>query len=456
MGAGCSPPLTQPDDSVKAHERRGQSPTMLSKLSRSAVRLASGVVWALGCAPSVLLPTADGGSSPVEERGVDPALDAPATTGDAGRSEGGVATDAGGDGSVTRDLGATLDVSAAHGCVPTVATGREDTNELCANGLDDDCNGYADCVDFRCSRNANAVTVCQPDAGPAAVDAPPAVDVPPSTMDAGLVGPTGGTVSRLRFAVFGDVRPPSPNATTAYPTAIITAVLDGVTAAGAQFAVASGDYMFATTGASADAQVTMLLAAESRFRGHVFHSMGNHECTGASASNCPLGSETAQIRVYRTRLAPAYATPYFDWVITTDLGDAHFIATAPNAWSASQQAWLDRALARPALYTIVIAHEPPGDRQAPGSVAIESAVSARAGGVTLRLYGHTHEYRHLLGNAIIAGNAGAPLASATGQYGYVVVDQRADGDLVVTAYTIGRPAMVADSFVLTPGGALTR
>ncbi|TAK32451.1 MAG: hypothetical protein EPO40_02715 [Myxococcaceae bacterium] len=78
----------------------------------------------------------------------------------------------------------------------------------------------------------------------------------------------------------------------------IAAVLDGVTAADAQFAVASGDSMFPTTGAS------------------------------ASASNCPLGSETAPIRVYRTRLAPAYATPFFDWSLTTDLGEAHSIATA--------------------------------------------------------------------------------------------------------------------------------
>jgi hypothetical protein len=296
-------------------------------------------------------------------------------------------------------------------------------------------------------------------APPMDVPAPP-MDVPAPRMDAttsdGAVGPLGGAVSRLRFGVFGDVRPPSENQTTLYPTAIVTAVMDGIASAGAQFAVANGDYMFASTNAAASAQVSLLLGAESRFPGHVFHSMGNHECNGASASNCPAGTETQQIQVYRSRLAPAYGTPYFDWVVRTDLGDAHFIAAAPNAWSPAQQAWFTAALAQPARYTVVIAHEPPGRREAPGSVAIEDAIRARPGGVTLRLYGHTHEYRHQSANAVIVGNAGAPLASATGTYGFVVVEQRADGDLVVTAYNIGRPAMVADSFVLTPAGSLTR
>jgi hypothetical protein len=343
-------------------------------------------------------------------------------------------------------------------CVPTVAAAQENNDALCANGVDDDCNGYADCRDFRCSRYTPAVTVCRVDGGTAPADAPSVVYVPPARMDApgGAIGPTGGSVARMRFGVFGDVRPPSANDTAHYPAAIVAAVMDGIAASGAQFAVANGDYMFALNAEASAAQVGMLLAAESRFGGHVFHSLGNHECTGASASNCPLGNETAQMRAFRANLAPSYPAPYFDWVVTTALGDAHFIATAPNAWSPTQQAWLDRALARPARYTIVIAHEPPGNREAPGSVAIESAVAARPGGVTLRLYGHTHEYRHLAGNAIIAGNAGAPLASASGEYGFVVVDQRADGDLVVTAYTIGHPPMVADSFVLTPGGALTR
>jgi hypothetical protein len=402
-------------------------------------------------------PSVDDASTPSVDDTPATTLDAPALILDAGTP-------------TAPDVPPSIDLPAAvGGCVPTVATGMEATDALCANGVDDDCNGYIDCRDFRCSRNP-AVTVCHPDAGPGRLDVPrvvdvppvvdvtPVVDVPTSEMDASIasVGPTGGTVPRLRFGVFGDVRPPSQNNTTMYPAAVVTAVMDGIAAEGAEFAVANGDYMFATSAGAANAQLGLLLTAESRFHGHVFHSLGNHECNGASNSNCPLGNETPMMQAYRARLAPAYSTPYFDWRIHTAQGDAHFIATAPNAWSPAQQAWLTRVVAEPALYTFVVAHEPAGRREAPGSPSIEAAIAARPGGVTLRLYGHTHEYQHLAPNAIIVGNAGAPLASLSGQYGFVIVDQRADGNLVVTAYTIGHPAMVADSFVLTPGGRPTR
>ena len=269
------------------------------------------------------------------------------------------------------------------------------------------------------------------------------------------IGPHGGTVDRLRFGVFGDVRPPNPDNVSLYPGVIISSVMDGFFGLGAQFVVASGDYMFATQASTAVAQVGMLLTAETHFGGHVFHSLGNHECNGASTSNCPMGNETPMMQAYRSHLAPAYSTPYFDWRIHTAQGDAHFIATAPNAWSPAQQTWLTRVVAEPALYTFVIAHEPAGRREAPGSRFIEAAIAGRPGGVTLRLYGHTHEYQHLAPNAIIAGNAGAPLASLSGHYGFVLVDQRADGNLVVTAYEIGSPPMVVDTFVLTPRGVLT-
>lgn len=270
------------------------------------------------------------------------------------------------------------------------------------------------------------------------------------------VGTDGGTVDLLRFGVFGDVRPPNPDNVRLYPSAIIGSVMEGFVELGAQFAVASGDYMFSTTASTAAAQIDMLLAAESYFGSHVFHALGNHECNGASNSNCPLGNETPMMQAFRARLAPGHAAPWYDWIVRTSLGDAHFIATAPNAWSPAQLAWLSRVMAQPALYTIVIAHEPAGRREAPGSPFIEDAIRARPGGVTLRLYGHTHEYSHPLPNAIITGNAGAPLASLSGSYGFVVVAQRADGNLVVTAYDVGRPPMVVDSFVLTPAGALTR
>jgi len=48
------------------------------------------------------------------------------------------------------------------GCV---RTGDEDTNGLCSDGIDNDCDTYVDCVDFSCSM-APAVTLCPRDAGP--------------------------------------------------------------------------------------------------------------------------------------------------------------------------------------------------------------------------------------------------------------------------------------------------
>ncbi|MDB4930211.1 MAG: Tryptophan synthase alpha chain [Myxococcaceae bacterium] len=49
------------------------------------------------------------------------------------------------------------------GCV---ASGPEGSNAQCADGVDNDCDGYTDCVDFGCSMSS-AVTICpRADAGP--------------------------------------------------------------------------------------------------------------------------------------------------------------------------------------------------------------------------------------------------------------------------------------------------
>lgn len=286
----------------------------------------------------------------------------------------------------------------------------------------------------------------------------------PDSTDEGLppdggpaVGPRGGSVDRLRFAVFGDVRPPTEDDTASYPTAIVQDVMDGIEQVGAQFVIATGDYMFARSYEVAARQVDLLLAAESRYRGHVFHALGNHECTGATASNCPNATETGNVRVFRERLIAAQPGVYYDFVVQSAMGDAHFIVSAPNAWSSSQQAWLARVLAQPARYTFVVAHVPPtSNGAAPGSSAIEDMVRMRAGGVTLRLYGHTHDYRRIAANALISGNAGAPLQDAQGSYGFVLVEQRSDGNVQVTAYDVGRPPMVVESFVVRPDGTSVR
>lgn len=278
-------------------------------------------------------------------------------------------------------------------------------------------------------------------------------------QDSGPIGPMGGTVDHFRFAAFGDVRPPTENDVAHYPTAIIGEVIGGIAEANVQFAIGTGDYMFVSNGGAdvlAGQQLDLLRTAEQRFNGYVFHALGNHECNTGTSSNCPNGSETINVRAFRERLQADLPAIYFDWTVRTAMGDAHFIATAPNAWSSSQAAWLDRVLAIPATYTFVIAHETPTDDRAPGSMAIEDAVRMRATPVTLRLYGHLHTYRHIEANAIVVGNAGAPLSTAASRYGFTVVEQRADGNVVITAYTVGHPAMVEDTFVLRPDGTITQ
>ena len=69
-------------------------------------------------------------------------------------------------------------------------------------------------------------------------------------------------------------------------------------------------------------------------------------------------------------------------------------------------------LDEPSRLAFVIAHETPTDR-GPGSLAIEEAVRLRPMPVTLRMFGHFHTYRHLEANAIVVGNAGAPLSTVT-------------------------------------------
>ena len=107
-----------------------------------------------GCAISVgspldVFPDAGGDGTDVGDRG---ALDAggPAMP-DAGSPPVDVGLDAG---------GAPADRTVA-GCTPS---GAENTNAACADGVDNDCDGYVDCNDYNCSRTA-AVTVCPHDGG---------------------------------------------------------------------------------------------------------------------------------------------------------------------------------------------------------------------------------------------------------------------------------------------------
>jgi hypothetical protein len=280
-------------------------------------------------------------------------------------------------------------------------------------------------------------------------DAGPPVDAGP-VPTGGPVGPTGGTVSLLKFGVFGDVRPPSDGADSSYPVNIIGPIIRAIHAQSAQFIVATGDYMYSRTTSSVANQLDQLLGAEQSFTGGtIFHTMGNHECNGASNSNCPRLTETPNIRGFMSRLLPFSQTPYHSFTVQTSKGTAKFVSIAANAWDSTQEAWLRQTLAQSTTYTFVSRHEQTGDPDAPGAAPSDAIIAQYP--VTLKMFGHAHEYRRISDNAVISGNGGANLRTQGTYYGYLIVEQHSNGDITVTAYDIST-GMPVDTWAVTPGG----
>lgn len=250
------------------------------------------------------------------------------------------------------------------------------------------------------------------------------------TTGGGTTGTTGGGL--LTFAVFGDARPSQPNDTAHYPTAIVSGIFTLAQNKGAQFVVGTGDYMFADTADAVNAQGGLLLGAEANFQGPVYHTLGNHECTGATASNCPNGNETANVQFFMSKLVPpGTANPWYRVDADTPMGKAKFLFIAENAWSAAQNTWIQQQLADATTYTFVVRHEPNNGHGtgAPGLVPTTSMLDSTQ--YTLLLEGHSHEYYHASGtNEVISGNGGAPLNGS--HYGLLLVEQQADGNLVVS------------------------
>jgi hypothetical protein len=254
----------------------------------------------------------------------------------------------------------------------------------------------------------------------------------------GSVGPGGGSVSRLYFAVVGDTRPPSPDDTAAYPTAVITQIYSHIAALSPQptFAVSSGDYMFASPGGSEGAtQLDLYLGARAKYPGPLFPAMGNHECTGYTNSNCGAGNPdgtTSNFSAFLSKLlGPIQQTsPYYE--IDVGAADASWTAkllfVAANAWTQTQADWLDRAMAKTTTYTFVVRHEAASANTAPGVTPSENILSMHP--YTLAIVGHTHTYERSGPREVIIGNGGAPLTGGK-NYGFGVVNQRADGAIVV-------------------------
>ena len=279
----------------------------------------------------------------------------------------------------------------------------------------------------------------------------------------GTIGPNGGTLSRLLFAIVGDTRPANPDDTGAYPVAIIDKIYTSIQALPARppFVISSGDYNFASTSnGEAAAQIALYMTARAKYSGAFFPAIGNHECTGATASNCGPGSANGITNNYTAflgqMLGPIGKTlPYY--TINVSALDASWTAklvfVAANAWSDTQAAWLETALSTPTTYTFVVRHEPADTTQAPG-VAPSEAIMARYP-YTLAVVGHTHSYYHFSGREVLVGNGGAPLTGSK-NYGFAIVSQRPD--LALQINMVDYASGLTDTkfhFVVKPNGSPT-
>ena len=277
-----------------------------------------------------------------------------------------------------------------------------------------------------------------------------------------VTGTSGGKLDTLSFAIVGDTRPPVIDDTAGYPKKVIQTLWQDVEAASPRpaFAVMTGDYVFAKPyGAQAAPQFDMYLAARQAFANVVFPALGNHECTGATASNCGVGSVDGVTKNYAAFLSKmlgpiGVSTPYYTVNVgsTSNAWTAKLVFVAANAWSSAQASWLSAELAKPTTYTFVIRHESKSANTAPGVTPSQAIIAQHP--YTLLIVGHTHTYAHYANEKqLIVGNGGAPLTGGV-NYGYVIARQRADGAMVFQEhdYTTNQ---VNDTFAVKPDGSST-
>jgi hypothetical protein len=304
----------------------------------------------------------------------------------------------------------------------------------------------------------------------------------------GTVGNSGGSVSRLVFAVVGDTRPASEDDPSGYPTAVITKIFQDIQDQSPRpsLTIGTGDYQFSSTSSNTDAtqQLQTYMSARSGFSGAFFPAMGNHECGVASgcttSDNCNCvsgqgGTGTANLSAFLSEMMTpiGQSKPYYS--INVNAADsswtAKFVVTAANAWDSTQQSWLQTTLAKKTTYTFVVRHEPSDSTPVPVGVAGVDALLTQYP-YTLLLVGHTHNYGHYTSyegtpacgsncppasRAVVIGNGGAPLSSSKYDYGYVLFSQRCDGAIVADEYDYMTGA--TDSyfhFVVTPDGTITK
>jgi hypothetical protein len=266
------------------------------------------------------------------------------------------------------------------------------------------------------------------------------VDAPKAPGDGRNPSPDAAPSSNsFRFGIVGDTRPAVINDTSAYPTAVITTIWNDIEAESPalDFAVSTGDYMFAsTTSGQALPQLTKYLTARSVFHNPVYAAMGNHECTGATTSNCGAGTTDGVTDNYTQFMShmvtpQGQSEPYYAvfFHAADNSWTAKLVLVAGNAWTSAQGSWLTSTLAMPTTYTFVVRHESDTATTAPGVSPSKAIINAHP--VTLQIVGHAHTYQHASTHEVIDGTGGAPLTSGS-NYGYGVIERLANGDVQFT------------------------
>jgi hypothetical protein len=266
----------------------------------------------------------------------------------------------------------------------------------------------------------------------------------------GTVGPSGGTVSRLYFAVVGDTRPANPDDTAHYPVEVITKIYADIEALNPrpQFVLTTGDYMFASpAGTQAQPQIALYAQAAQQFTGGpIFADMGNHECTGATASNCAT-TATSNYQAYLSTMVKPLGKdlPYYTVPFTAADGSftAKLIIVACNAWDQTQKTWLDGELAKQTTYTIVSRHQPSSATAGPCVGDVDALLAQHP--YDLLIVGHSHTFARD-NREIIVGNGGAPITGNV-PFGFAIVDQRPGSGFVITQYDYSSAAPLG-SFIV--------
>jgi len=300
---------------------------------------------------------------------------------------------------------------------------------------------------------------------PTGADAHAGDGMAPGTPDGGGSG-MHVTVSSLIFTVVGDTRPANANDIAGYPTAIIDKIYEDIAGLNPLpfFSVSTGDFQYSTrSGGYAAPQLDIYMAARAKFSGMFFPAMGNHECTGATDSNCGPGNkngETDNYNQFMTKmLGPIQQTkPYY--TVNVDATDgswtSKFVFIAANAWDSGQQTWLQQTMAQKTTYTFVVRHEASDATDAPGVTPSDAIL--KASGYTLLILGHSHTVSRPTLNQVLFGNGGAPLSNTSVNYGYGLFKQQSNGSIHVDSidYMTNMPDPSFLAFAVNPNGTLAQ